>query len=230
MKILLVEDDRSIGSFVSRGMRAKGHAIEVKEDGEQGLKAARSVDWDAIILDINLPKFTGQEVCKLLRQEGNLTPIMMLTAMDSSDYIIESLRDGADDYMTKPFNFEELLVRLEGFERRSKRFEEITNSGIVTFEDVTFDKGSLVVTVGGKQLSMTSLEYSLLGYFMDNIGVVVSREDILQNVWGITTDPMTNVVDVYVSRLRALLDEGRSTKLIVTIRGRGYRFGFKADG
>lgn len=227
MKILLVEDDKNIAGFISRGLQAKGHVVEHRDDGEQGLRTARAVNWDAIILDIRLPVYSGQEVCRLLRQDGNNTPIMMLTAMDSTEYIIESLRDGADDYMTKPFVFGELLVRLEGFQRRARKTESVASDTKLTYQDLIFDQSALIVERAGNKVSLTSLEYSLLSLFMEKVGAVISREEILQKVWGIHEDPHTNVVDVYISRLRSKVDGPFDTKLINTIRGRGYRFGSK---
>lgn len=222
MNLLLVEDDIRIYEMLGRGLRAEGHTVRIVNDGEAGLAEARSTDWDAIILDLMLPKVDGLEVCRALRMERNLTPILMLTALDSTEDVVRGLRMGADDYLTKPFAFDELLARLETIQRRTDR-DPGTSDGLLQVADLTFDRDALVVTRGGKEAELTSLEYALLEFLMLEQGKVVSRARILQNVWGAHEDPLTNVVDVYIRRLRAKIGDRDGARLITTIRGRGYR-------
>ena len=223
MNLLLVEDDIRIYEMLGRGLRAEGHTVRIVNDGEAGLVEAQSADWDAIILDLMLPKIDGLEVCRTLRMARNQTPILMLTALDSTEDVVRGLRMGADDYLTKPFVFDELLARLETIQRRAGRDGGAGSDGLLRVADLTFDRDALVVTRRGKEIELTSLEYALLEFLMLEQGKVVSRARILQNVWGVHDDPMTNVVDVYIRRLRAKIDDRDGARLITTIRGRGYR-------
>ena len=223
MNLLLVEDDIRIYEMLGRGLRAEGHTVRIVNDGEAGLAAARSADWDAIILDLMLPKVDGLEVCRTLRMARNQTPILMLTALDSTEDVVRGLRMGADDYLTKPFVFDELLARLETIQRRAGRDGGARPDGLLRVADLTFDRDALVVIRHGKEIELTSLEYALLEFLMLEQGKVVSRSRILRNVWGVHDDPLTNVVDVYIGRLRAKIDDRDGAKLITTIRGRGYR-------
>ncbi len=223
MNLLMVEDDVRIYEMLGRGLRAEGHTVRIVNDGEAGLAEARLVDWDAIILDLMLPKVDGLEVCRTLRMERNLTPILMLTALDSTEDVVRGLRMGADDYLTKPFAFDELLARLETIRRRAGRDGGAESDGMLQVADLTFDRDALVVIRDGKEIELTSLEYALLEFLMLEQGKVVSRARILQNVWGAHEDPLTNVVEVYIRRLRAKIDDRDGARLITTIRGRGYR-------
>ncbi len=223
MKLLLIEDDIRIIEFLARGLRAEGHTVTVEADGPSGLNSARGEEWDAIILDLMLPGLDGREVCRTLRAEKNNTAILMLTALDSTDEIVGGLRMGADDYLTKPFAFDELLARLENLKGRGNTSNVGGEKKALQVADLTFDRDALIVTRGGREIELTSLEYALLEFLMTESGKVVSRAHILQNVWGSSTDPLTNIVDVYVRRLRSKIDDGAETKLISTIRGRGYR-------
>ena len=223
MNLLLVEDDIRIYEMLGRGLRAEGHTVRIVNDGEAGLVEAQSADWDAIILDLMLPKMGGLEVCRTLRMERNLTPILILTALDSTEDVVRGLRMGADDYLTKPFAFDELLARLETIQRRTGRDDGSVSDGLLQVADLTFDRDALVVSRGGREIELTSLEYALLEFLMLEQGKVVSRARILQNVWGAHEDPLTNVVDVYIRRLRAKVDDRDGSRLITTIRGRGYR-------
>ena len=225
MNLLLIEDDTRIVEFLSRGLRAEGHTVEIEGDGQSGLDKARQGSWDAIILDLMLPILDGREVCRSLRIDKNPTPILMLTAMDSTEDIVRGLRLGADDYMTKPFAFDELLARIEGLKRREGRDHAKGSKSMLNADDLSFDRDALIVERGGTVIELTSLEYALLEFLMVEVGKVVSRARILQNVWGVSEDPLTNVVDVYIRRLRSKIDDGFSTRLINTVRGRGYRFG-----
>ena len=221
MTILLVEDDERIMEFLQRGLQAEGYNIQVARDGVAGLEAARTGAFELIILDLMLPKMDGRDLCQTLRAEGMQVPIMMLTALDTTEDVIRGLRFGADDYLTKPFAFDELLARIETLLRRGTA-RSITPS-LLRVGDLTFDRDALIVKRGGEEITLTSLEYALLEFLMVQAGKVVSRARILENVWGTTNDPMTNVVDVYIRRLRARIDEGSSQSLIKTVRGRGYR-------
>lgn len=223
MNLLLVEDDIRIYEMLGRGLRAEGHTVRIVNDGEAGLVEARSADWDAIILDLMLPKVDGLEVCRTLRMARNQTPILMLTALDSTEDVVRGLRMGADDYLTKPFVFDELLARLETIQRRAGRDGDARSDGLLRVADLTFDRDALVVIRHGKEIELTSLEYALLEFLMLEQGKVVSRSRILRNVWGVHDDPLTNVVDVYIGRLRAKIDDRDGARLITTVRGRGYR-------
>jgi DNA-binding response OmpR family regulator len=221
MRILIVEDEKRVADFLDRGLRAEGHFCVVANDGEQGLKLALEGEFDLILLDLVLPRMHGHEVCQQLRMNKVNTPLMILTAMDSVDDVIVGLRLGADEYMTKPFAFEELLARMELVMRRgSTRAEEdpcLRGGGIV------FDRNSLRVTVDGAEVHMTSKELAILELLMSNPGRLFSRERILSTVWGLNVDPMSNVVDVYIGRLRKLIDHDGDESLIETVRGRGFR-------
>lgn len=221
MKLLLIEDDSRIVQFLQRGLKAEGHIVSVVQDGTEGLDQAEAGDWDAIVLDLMLPGKDGREICRTLRMNGNATPILMLTALDTTEDVVQGLRLGADDYMAKPFAFDELLARLEKIASRDGAPAKA--SPLLQVADLTFDRDALVVRRGGSKIELTSLEYALLEFLMVEAGKVVSRARILQNVWGASEDPLTNVVDVYIRRLRTKIDEGRTPPLIKTIRGRGYR-------
>ena len=223
MNLLMVEDDVRIYEMLGRGLRAEGHTVRIVNDGETGLGEARSADWDAIILDLMLPKVDGLEVCRTLRMERNATPILMLTALDGTEDVVRGLRMGADDYLTKPFAFDELLARLETIQHRAGREGGAASDGLLQVADLAFDRDALVVTRAGGEVELTSLEYALLEFLMLEQGKVVSRARILQNVWGAHEDPLTNVVDVYIRRLRARIDDRDGARLITTVRGRGYR-------
>ena len=223
MNLLLIEDDPRIVEFLDRGLRAEGHTVEVASNGQLGLEKARAKAWDAIILDLMLPMLDGRELCRTLRMERNTTPVIILTALDSTEDVVRGLRMGADDYLTKPFAFDELLARLETLPQRARCAAGTPNETTLVAADLSFDREALVVRRAGVELDLTSLEYALLEFLMLEQGKVLSRARILQNVWGAHQDPLTNVVDVYIRRLRAKIDDPFERKLITTIRGRGYR-------
>ena len=220
---LLVEDDERIADFVAQGLGAEGYAIEIATTGEDGLARAKSEGFDAIILDVMLPGMSGREVCRRLRESGLRTPIMMLTALDSVQDIVRGLRFGADEYVTKPFAFDELVARMEALIRRSTGGAAAIQPRIMKVGDLEFDREALLVRRGGRQIELTSTEYALLELLMSQSGKVVSRARIIENVWGTSKDPLTNVVEVYVGRLRSKIASDGQTDLIKTIRGRGYR-------
>ena len=221
MNILLIEDDERITGFLTRGLKAEGYSVDAASTGGEGMELARGKNLSLIILDLLLPDTNGREVCRALRQEGIKTPILMLTALDALEDRIEGLRKGADDYLTKPFAFEELLARIEALIRRSKGFEERKSQ--LRLADLELDRDTLEVRRGGKLIEMTSKEIALLDFLLAAEGRVVSRARILESVWGQTSDPLTNIVDVYVRRLRAKIDHGFEPTLIHTVRGHGYR-------
>ena len=221
MNILLIEDDERITSFLTRGLRAEGYSVDTAATGAEGLDLAHGESLSLIILDLLLPDTNGREVCRSLRQNGIKTPILMLTALDALEDRIEGLRKGADDYLTKPFAFEELLARIEALIRRSKGFEERHSQ--LRLADLELDRETMEVRRGGKLIEMTSKEIALLDFLLAAEGRVVSRARILESVWGQTSDPLTNIVDVYVRRLRAKVDTGFERPLIHTVRGHGYR-------
>lgn len=223
MNILLVEDDDRIVEFLVRGLIAEGFSIQVARDGAAGLQMASKQSWDAIILDLMLPILDGREICQTLRKAKINTPILMLTALETTQDIVHGLRMGANDYMTKPFAFDELVARL-GVLTPSSGFTNADSADVLEIGDIRFDRDSLEVLKAGEPVTLTSLEYALLEFLMVEAGKVVSRARIIQNVWGSSEDPMTNVVDVYIKRLRAKLHGANEESPIKTVRGRGYRF------
>jgi DNA-binding response OmpR family regulator len=225
MRILIVEDETRIADFLQRGLRAEGHFCLIANDGETGLSLAIEGDFDLILLDLMLPGIHGHEVCQQLRMKQINTPLIILSAMDSLDDVIAGLRMGADDYMTKPFSFEELLVRIETIMRR--------NSAIADQEQkletgpLMFDRKSLRFSVDGEEIKLTAKELAIIELLMSNPGTLFSRERILNNVWGLNMDPLTNVVDVYIGKLRKKIDNGSAISMIETVRGLGYRLNFE---
>lgn len=230
MHILIVEDDSRVADFLERGLRAEGYRVRVARDGAAGLTAARSLDASlreldetgVILLDLMLPKLTGMEVCQALRASGVMTPILMLTALGTVEDRVSGLRMGADDYLVKPFAFEELLARIEALLRRPRDQRAPVNRTL-EIGGLVLDRATMRVTRDGEEIALTARELALLELFMTAPGRVLSRERILSNVWGVDEDPLTNVVDVYVRRLRAKLDPTGAASFINTVRGLGYR-------
>ena len=220
MRILVVEDDRRIAGFLERGLAAEGHQVAVELDGRDGLERARSDEFELIILDRMLPYVEGLEVAKMLREERRKAMILMLTARDSLDDKIEGLKGGADDYMTKPFAFEELLARIVALRRRRADLDNA--EGELRVGLLTLDPESRRVGRDGKAVSLTAREFELLRYLMSNADRVVSRERLLNGVWSYGYDPGTKIVDVYVRYLRAKIDVAGEESLIETVRGVGY--------
>jgi DNA-binding response OmpR family regulator len=221
MRILIVEDEARIADFLNRGLRAEGHFCVIAVDGEEGLSLALEGDFELILLDLVLPRMHGHEVCQQLRMNKISTPLMILTAMDSVDDVITGLRLGADDYMTKPFSFEELLARVDSVMRRSSTREE--EDPCLRAGPIVFDRKSLRVSVNGEYVHMTAKELAILELLLTNPGKLFSRERILSNVWGLNMDPLTNLVDVYIGKLRKKIDQDGDDSLIETVRGLGYR-------
>jgi len=221
MRILIVEDETRIADFLQRGLRAESHFCLVANDGETGLSLAIEGDFDLILLDLMLPGIHGHEVCQQLRMKQVNTPLIILSAMDSLNDVIAGLRMGADDYMTKPFSFEELLARIETIMRRNSAIanqDQTLKAG-----PLLFDRKSLRFCVDDKEIKLTAKELAIIELLMSNPGTLFSRERILDNVWGLNMDPLTNVVDVYIGRLRKKIDRDSGNSMIETVRGLGYR-------
>jgi len=221
VNLLVVEDDLRVADFLARGLRAEGYLVTVARSGPEGLELGRSQPFDLILLDLMLPGLSGLEVCQELRARRVLTPILMLTALDTTEDKIKGLRLGADDYLTKPFDVDELLARMEALIRRNRGFEPDSRQLVVG--DMVFDRETLTVRRGDRVIELTAKELALLELLMNSPGKVFSRERILNRVWGYAEDPLTNVVDVYIRRLRSKIDEGSDTTLIKTLRGIGYK-------
>jgi DNA-binding response OmpR family regulator len=222
MHILLVEDDSRLATAVARVLVEEGHLPEVASDGETGLELAKHNVFDLVILDVMLPKLDGFEVCHRLRAIGNAVPILMLTARDAIADRVKGLNAGADDYLSKPFALDELLARIRALGRR--RTTELVEE-VIRVADVEVDRSRRIVRRAGVTIDLTAKEYLLLLYFLDHAGQVLSREQILDHVWGYGYATETNVVDIYVHYLRRKLDAGHPVRLIGTVRGVGYRFG-----
>ena len=219
MKILLVEDEKKVANFVRSGLKSEGFTVDLAADGEEGLFLARDGDFDLIVLDILLPKLDGITLCKKLRAEGKTVPIIMLTAKDSVEDRVRGLDAGADDYLTKPFSFAELLARARALTRRHKAAGEEK----LAVGDLTLDPETFEVERGGKKLALSATEFRLLKYLMENSSRVVTKTLILENVWGYDFSPESNVVDVYIKYLRDKIDKGFKISFIKTVRGIGYR-------
>ena len=222
MGLLLVEDDTRVADFLVRGLEAEGYAVAHAGDGPQGLQRASAEPFDVLILDVMLPGFSGRELCSRLRAQGVNTPVLMLTAMDATEDKVEGLRGGADDYLTKPFDFDELLARIEALIRRGRGFEPRPDPRL-TAGDLVLDRETMEVRKGGRVVDLTAKEFQLLEFLLSAPGKVMSRTRILNKVCGYDSDPLTNVVDVYIRRIRAKLECDPETGLIRTVRGYGYK-------
>jgi len=219
VNILIIEDDRRIASFLERGLGAEGYNVSVEQDGRDGLERARVDPFEIIILDRILPYVDGMEVCRVLRQERRPVSILMLTARDTLQDKIDGLMAGADDYLTKPFAFDELLARLVALRRRHGPGE---SEGQLRVGPLVLDPQSRGLTRDGRPIDLTAREFELLRYLMANAGKVVSRQRLLNNVWEYGYDPGTKIVDVYVRYLRKKIDADGEPSLIQTVRGVGY--------
>ncbi len=219
MRILLVEDDRKIASFIVKGLKAAGYAVDHAVDGEEGLDLALTEPYDTAIIDIMLPKLDGLELIARMRKEKIRTPVMILSAKGAVDDRVKGLETGADDYLTKPFAFSELLARVQALIRRAGGLAEPTR---LTVGDLSMNLLTREVNRGEKKIDLQPLEFSLLEYLMRNTGRVVSKTMIMEHVWDYNFDPQTNVVEARISRLRDKIDRGFDKKLIYTVRGVGY--------
>lgn len=218
MKILVVEDDRKVAGFIEMGLREEGYAVDVARDGEEAVVMGHVNDYDAILLDLMLPKKNGIQVATELRREGRATPILMLTARDATEDVVRGLDAGADDYLTKPFKFDELLARLRALLRRggATRLERLAFGGL------ELDRLRHEVSVDGDPINLTPREFQLLEHFLLHPEQVVRRTELLEKVWDMHFDPESNVVDVHVGNLRRKLRERGLGHLIQTVRGVGF--------
>ena len=218
MHILVIEDEKKVASFVQRGLEAEHYSVDIAYDGEEGLVRLFDNDYDLVILDVMLPNRDGLSLLHEARQRGVQTPILLLTARDTLSDKVAGLDQGADDYLTKPFAFEELLARVRALLRRGAPVQPTT----LTLADLCLDPVTRQVTRAGRKIDLTAKEFALLEFFLRNPGRVLSRVLIAQHVWGVDFDTFTNVIDVYVKYLRKKIDADFEPKLIQTVRGAGY--------
>jgi two-component system copper resistance phosphate regulon response regulator CusR len=218
MRILLVEDDADAAAVLARGLRERAYAVDAAGDGRQALELAATNDYDLIVLDLLLPHVDGLEVCRRLRRDGLTTPILMLTARGEPDQRVHGLDAGADDYLPKPYHFPELLARARALLRRGPALA----SAVLTVDDLAIDTRAQQVRRAERQIQLTTKEYALLEYLARRQGEVVGRAAIAEHVWDDSFDPMSNLIEVYIQRLRRKIDDGESVKLIQTRRGAGY--------
>jgi DNA-binding response OmpR family regulator len=220
-KILLVEDEKNFARFIELELQHEAYFVALAYDGRTGLNLALQQEWDMILLDIMLPEINGTEVCRLIRKEKK-TPIIMLTARDGVKDRVSGLDNGADDYLPKPFAIEELLARIRALLRRAEDQQSNEPKTVLVFEDLTVDLDARIVNKRGQNIELTKREFDLLVAFMRNINRVLTREILLDQVWGYDTEVETNVVDVYVRYLRNKIDQSGDGSLIQTLRGTGY--------
>jgi two-component system copper resistance phosphate regulon response regulator CusR len=218
MRVLLVEDDPGVQRFVAKGLREQAYAVDTANTGDEALYQAAVNSYDVIILDVMIPAPDGFEVCRRLRNSGGRTPILMLTARDAVEDRIVGLDRGADDYLTKPFEFRELLARLRALLRRSETFRPAQ----IAVADLVLDTGAQTAARAGKRISLTHKEYSLLEFLVLNAGRVLGRAEIAEHVWDDNFDPFSNLIEVYVNRLRRKIDLPNRAPLLQTRRGAGY--------
>ncbi len=219
MRLLIVEDDKKVGAFLERGLKEENYAVDVCRNGADALYLAQVNPYDVIILDIMLPGKDGFSVCRELRDRGVLTPIIMLTAKDTLDDKVQGLTVGADDYLTKPFSFEELLARIRALLRRSQDYK----TKALHVGDLEMDPVRRLVTRGAQKIMLTGKEYALLEYLMRNQGRVLSQSMIIEHVWDMDYEGASNIVNVYINHLRRKIDRDFPVKLIKTVRGHGYQ-------
>lgn len=219
MRVLLIEDDVTIARLLKEGLEDESYAVDVVNDGSEGYRTAAADDYDVIILDIMLPEMNGYEVCRALRNDGNKTPILMLTARDTERDIVEGLDTEADDYLAKPFSFDVLLARIRALLRRpNEKLEEILQVG-----DLKLDPSSKKVTRASQEINLTAKEYGVLEYLMRNKGKVLSKEQIISHVWDFDADVLPNNVELFIMFLRRKIDKPFKSKLIYTVSGFGYK-------
>lgn len=218
MRILVIEDDMNLAGVISRGLRKHAYAADIAVDGEHGLFLAQTSDYDLVILDVMMPKVNGFEVCRQLRTGGSHFPILMLTARDAVADRVQGLDSGADDYLVKPFDFVELLARVRALLRRRPNWTDERTA----VADLTLDRSTRTATRSSREIALTAKEYSLLEFLMEHAGRVVTREQIAEHVWDLNFDAFSNVIDVYIKRLRQKIDLEGEAPLIHTRRGMGY--------
>jgi len=221
MRLLVVEDDEPIAEFLRRGLQAEGYQLDVARTGPEALELGQNGHYGVMILDLMLPGLDGREVCQRLRAQGITTPVLMLTALDTLDDKVSGLRLGADDYLSKPFAFDELLARIEALLRRRGSYE--AQAPILRVGHLTVNRANREVLLNNCPIELTPKEFALLECLMMQPDVVLSRARILEQVWGTDADPLTNVVEVYIRHLRNKLNTGSAEPLIQTVRGFGYK-------
>ena len=219
MRLLLAEDEKKLADVIARGLRAEGYAVDVVHDGQTAWESTEGFDYDILILDLMLPGLSGTEILKRVRRKNQVVPVLVLTARDAMVDKTQCFEAGADDYLTKPFAFAELLLRIKALMRRGP----MIRSNVIKVADLEIDRLSHTVKRAGQKIDLTSKEYGLLEYLATSPGRVFSRTMIVEHVWDQSFEGLTNIVDVYVRHLRTKLDEGHATKLIHTVRGVGYR-------
>jgi heavy metal response regulator len=219
MRVLVVEDEPKIAAFIQKGLQEEYYAVDVAQDGDAGLDCAVSVEYDLIVLDISLPKLDGLSLCQELRRVGIKTPVLMLTARDTVEDRVTGLDSGADDYLVKPFSFNELLARLRALSRRPL----VVQDAVLRLADLQVDTVSHTVSRGGRSIDLSPKEYSLLEFLLRHVNRVVTRANIAEHVWDEEFYSESNVVDVYIRNLRRKIDDECSVKLIYTVRGIGYK-------
>ncbi|MEE1899860.1 response regulator [Flavobacterium rakeshii] len=220
MKLLVVEDEPQLLSIIRKGLSEKNYDVSAALDGTTALDMINNNRFDVVVLDVMLPDINGIEICRRLRASGNFVPILMLTALNSSENIVTGLNAGADDYMSKPFKFSELEARINALARRAGQDQKPAE--VITIADLEIDRRAKTVKRNGDLITLTAKEFKLLYYLAKNTGITLSREKILDNVWNINFDMNTNVVDVYINYLRKKIDKPYTVKLIHTIKGLGY--------
>jgi DNA-binding response OmpR family regulator len=220
MRILIVEDEKKMANFLERGLKEEHYTVDIAYDGEKGWEYAMTNEYDLLILDWMLPKMSGVELCHQFRKEGKITPVLILTAKDSVDDKIKGLDQGADDYLTKPFSFEELLARIRALLRRPSH---ITDKTVLQCANLKLDLIKRQAWSGEQEISLSQKEFALLEFLIRHAGDVVSRTAIAEHVWDLHFDPMSNTIDVYINFLRKKIGETPSKSKIETIRGTGYR-------
>ncbi|MBP3696339.1 MAG: response regulator transcription factor [Clostridia bacterium] len=218
MRVLIAEDEKSLNRIIAKQLKASGYSVDCAFNGEEAYDLISMTDYDAAVFDVMMPKIDGFSLLRRIRNEGNNLPVLFLTARDSIEDRVEGLDIGADDYLVKPFAFEELLARIRVLIRKNS----VSNSNIITVADLTVDISSRKVKRGDSDISLSAKEYELLQYLAVNNGIVLSREKIEDHIWNYDYEGGTNVVDVYIRYLRKKIDEGNDKKLIHTVRGMGY--------
>ena len=229
MNILLVEDESRVADFLSRGLKSDGFTVTHAADGETGLDYLKTNEFDVVILDLMLPGISGIEVCKKMRAKKDFTPVLMLTALDETDDRVAGLASGADDYLNKPFDFDELIARLKSLERRANEYSKSDaqqHSQVLRAGTITYDRASFTVLKDGIEIDLTEKERDILVLFLLNQNKVIARERILNSVWGANADPLTNIIDVYIGRLRKKLNLTKDE--LKNLRGVGYRFNMES--
>ena len=221
MRLLVIEDDMEVQSYISKGMKEAGHVADTADNGKDGLFLATTEEYDALIVDRMLPELDGLTLIKTIRGAGNKTPVIILSALGEVDDRVKGLRSGGDDYLTKPFAFAELLARIEILGRRNNNTQQNDNTKL-TAGDLELDLLSRKVIRDGKTIDLQSREFQLLEYMLQNKGQVITRTMLLEHVWDYHFDPQTNVIDVHISRLRGKVDKGFEKQIIRTVRGAGY--------